>query len=83
MESSFVGLRISERCTRYEIAPSITVVKRHVILEGMCSFLRFTSSNDMGVMTLRSCFLLMFKHFSKHLVAYFWMVIIHYCRKTL
>jgi hypothetical protein len=35
MAGSFVDVRISERYTRYEIAPSITVVKFHVILEGM------------------------------------------------
>ena len=34
MESSFVELRISERYARYEIAPSIMVIKCHVILEG-------------------------------------------------
>jgi hypothetical protein len=48
MASYFVELRISERYTRYEIAPSITVVKLPAIFEGFRAYICFTSSNVRG-----------------------------------
>jgi hypothetical protein len=52
MASAFVELGISERYTSYEFAPSVAIVKLHVIHEGIWYFLRLTSSNDTEVLWL-------------------------------